>query len=45
MVGSAKDKYQAPTNVLKLYVRGVIESEVWPSIVQLKIAINHDWII
>ena len=26
---------QAPTNPLKLYVRAFIESEVWPTVVQL----------
>ena len=36
MVGPAKDKHQAPTNVLKLYVRAAMESEAWPTIVQLK---------
>ena len=33
---TAKDMHQAPTNILKLYVRAVIESEVWPTVVQLK---------
>ena len=35
-VNPTKDKHQAPTNGLKLYVRAVIESEAWPTIVQLK---------
>ena len=35
-VGPAKDKHQAPTNWLKLSVRAVIESEAWPTVVQLK---------
>ena len=30
------DKHQAPTNGLKLYVRAVIESEAWHTMVQLK---------
>ena len=34
-VGSAKDKHQAPTNGFKLYVRAIIESEAWPTVVQL----------
>ena len=29
--GPVKDKHQAPTNGLKLYVRAVIESEAWPT--------------
>ena len=32
----ATDKHQAPTHRLKLYVRAVIESEAWPTVVQLK---------
>ena len=32
----ATDKHKAPTHGLKLYVRAVIESEVWPTVVQLK---------
>ena len=36
MVGPATDKHQAPTHRLKLYVRAVIESEAWPTVVQLK---------
>ena len=36
MVGSAKDKHQAPTKGLKLYVRAVIQSEAWPTIVLFK---------
>ena len=36
MVDPAKDKHQAPTNGLKLYVRVVIKSEAWPTVVQLK---------
>ena len=35
-VGPATDKHQAPTHRLKLYVRAVIESEAWPTVVQLK---------
>ena len=35
-VGPATDKHQAPTHRLKFYVRAVIESEAWPTIVQLK---------
>ena len=27
---------QAPTHRLKLYIRAVIESEAWPTVVQLK---------
>ena len=34
-VGSATDKHQAPTHRLKHYVRAVIESEAWPTVVQL----------
>ena len=33
---TAKDKHQAPTNGLKLYVRAVIESMEWPTIMHLK---------
>ena len=36
MVVPATDKHQAPTQRLKLYVRGLIESEAWPTVVQLK---------
>ena len=36
MVGPATDKHQAPTHQLKLYVRAVIESEAWATVVQLK---------
>ena len=36
MVGQANEKQQAPTNGLKLYVRAVIESEVWSTVVQFK---------
>ena len=35
-VGPDTDKHQAPTHRLKLYVRAVIESEAWPTVVQLK---------
>ena len=35
-VGPATDKHQAPTLRLKVYVRAVIESEAWPTVVQLK---------
>ena len=35
-VGLATDKHHAPTDRLKLYVRDVIESEAWPTVVQLK---------
>ena len=35
-VGPATDKHQAPTHKLKLYIRAVIESEAWPTVVQLK---------
>ena len=33
---SAKDKHQAPNNGLKLYVTAVVESEAWPTVVQIK---------
>ena len=36
MVCPATAKHQAPTHQLKLYVRAVIESEAWPTAVQLK---------
>ena len=36
MVGPAKYKHQAQTNGLKLYVSAVIESEAWPTLVQVK---------
>ena len=36
MVGPATDKHQAPSHRLKLYVRPIIESEAWPTVVQLK---------
>ena len=32
----AKDKHQVPTNRWKIYARVVIDSDVWPTIVQLK---------
>ena len=32
MVGQVTAKYQAP----KLYVNAIIESEAWPTVVQLK---------
>ena len=35
-MGPATDKHQAPTHRFKLYVRAVIESEAWPTVVQLK---------
>ena len=35
-VGPAKDKHQAPTNGLKLYVKAVFKSEAWPTVMQLK---------
>ena len=35
-VGPATAKHQAPTHQLKLYVKTVIESEAWPTVVQLK---------
>ena len=35
-MGPATDKHQAPTHQLKLYVRAVIESEAWPTVMQLK---------
>ena len=35
-VGPATDKHQSPTHRLKLYVRAVIESEAWTTVVQLK---------
>ena len=35
-VGPATDKHQAPTHRLKLYVRAVLESEAWPTVMQLK---------
>ena len=34
-MGPAKDKHQALTNRLKLYIRAVIESEAWSTTVQL----------
>ena len=33
MVGPATDKHQAQTYLLKLYVRIIIESEAWPTVV------------
>ena len=36
LVGPATDKHQIPTRQLKLYVRAIIESEAWPTIMQLK---------
>ena len=36
MVGLATDKHQAPTHRFKLYVRAIIESKAWPTVVQLK---------
>ena len=36
MVGPVKDKHQAPTNGLKLYVKDVVESEALLTVVQLK---------
>ena len=36
MMGIAKDKHLALTHGLKFYVRAVIESEAWPTVVQLK---------
>ena len=33
--GRSKDKHQTPTTRLNLYVRSIIESEAWPTIVQL----------
>ena len=35
-VGPATDKYQSPTNPLKLYIKALIESEAWPTVVQFK---------
>ena len=35
-MGPANDKHQATTNRLKLYVRGVIKSEAWVIVLQLK---------
>ena len=35
-VGPATDKHQAPTHRSKLYIRAVIQSETWPTVVQLK---------
>ena len=35
-VGPVKDEHQAPTHWLKLYVTADIESEAWPTVVQLK---------
>ena len=35
-LGPAKDKHQAPTHGLKLYVRAVSELEAWSTIEQLK---------
>ena len=32
-VGPATDKHQAPTHRSKLYVRAIIESEAWPTVV------------
>ena len=36
MVGLATDKHQAPTHQLKFYVKAIIKSEAWPTVVQLK---------
>ena len=36
MFGPATDMHQAPTQRLKRYVRAIIESEAWPTIVQFK---------
>ena len=36
-MGPATDKHHAPTHRLKLYVRAVIESEAWPTVVQVVI--------
>ena len=33
-VGPATDKHQAQTHRLKFYVRAVIESEAWPTVLQ-----------
>ena len=41
-MGPAKDKHQAPTNRLKLYVRAVIESEVVYSAKYLGVTIIQD---
>ena len=35
-VGPATDKHQTPTHQLKLYVRAVIKSKAWPTVVQLE---------
>ena len=35
-VGQAKDKHQAPTHRWKLYVKAVLWSETWPTVVQVK---------
>ena len=35
-VGQATDKHQAPAHQLKLYIRVIIESEAWPTVVHLK---------
>ena len=35
-MGPATDKHQAPTHQLKIYVSAVLESEAWPTVVQLK---------
>ena len=36
MIGPATDKHQAQTHWLKIYVRAIIESEAWPTAVELK---------
>ena len=36
MVAPAKDKHHAPTHGLKLFVRAVIESDAWTTVVKLK---------
>ena len=33
MVCLAKEKHQAPTHRLKLYVRAIFESKAWPTVV------------
>ena len=34
-MGPATQKHKAPTHLLKLSVRAIIESEAWPTVVQL----------
>ena len=36
MVCPASDRHQAPTNCFELFIRAIIESEDWPTVVQLR---------